>query len=232
MTGILVSVFSMNVCLQLLSCVFEYTSQLDYNRSPLNANCYEVQLIELNNKIRKSIHFIYNIFLFYMRILYYLFIYSCIARKLTRWYQRFEFPGHLVIQGKSYCICAQSFEFSLLLLLLLLLNITVILYILMSQLPVQLCHMWPVLYIITIISLSFVYIVYNIPLTSLLSRILILKAISVPVWDYWHAAYSYVLTCLYIVKVNTFIIIHVHVCTYYIEKCNSYMSTLYVYMYV
>ena len=104
----------------------------------------------------------------------------------------------------------------------------------MSQLPVQLCHMWPVLYIITIISLSFVYIVYNIPLTSLLSRILILKAISVPVWDYWHAAYLYVLTCLYIVKVNTFIIIHVHVYvyTYYIEKCNSYMSTFFRYVFM
>ena len=89
-----------------------------------------------------------------------------------------------------------------------------------------------VLYIITIIWISLFYIVYNILLTSLLSRILIMKAISVPVWDYWHAAYSYVFICLYIVKVNTFIIIHVHVCTYYIEKCNSYMSTFYRYVFM
>ena len=222
MTGILVSVYSMNVCLPLLLCVFEYTSPLDYIRSLSNENCKEVQLIELNNKINKSINSIHNILLFYMKILYYLFIDSFVAHKSTRWYQRFEFPGHLIVQGNSYCICAYSFKFSLLLLLL---NITVILYILMSQLPVQLCHMWPVVYIITIISISLGYILYNILLTSLLSSLLILKAISVPVWDYWHAAYSYVCTWLYSLKVNTIIVIHVY--TYYI----SYMSTFYMYVF-
>ena len=89
---------------------------------------------------------------------------------------------------------------------------------LMFYIAAHLCHIWPVVYIITIISIAFPRRLYNILLTSLFTGIIIRKAISVPVRDYWHTTYSCVYTWLYASKVNTFCkrTIIIHVGAYYI----------------
>ena len=227
MTGILVSFFSLNVCLQLLLCVFVYTSQLHYVQSLFHANGNYWKHIELNNKINELIVFIHDILFHYIRICIYLIICNLIIYELTRQYQSFVIPLHLIVHINSYCPCIHLFYlFSMSLLLF----TTVILYILlMFHISAHLCHMWPVVYIITIISIALPHRLYNILLTSLFRSIIIMKAISVPVWDYWHTTYSYVFTWLYASKVNTFYkrTITIHVWAYYIAD----MFLLYRYLF-
>ena len=203
LTGITVSVFSyLNVCLQFLSYVFIYII-FNYIQWLLKANCYDLQYIEFNTKIKKSLNFIHILY-FCIIILCYLFICSFIAHKLIRWYSSSELAVHLIALENSYCMCEHFSIFSLSLLYTFTTIIVYIILLLLCNISPHLCLLWPAVYISIIILIAFGYILYNILLTLLFNSIIMVKLISVPVWDYRHATYSCIYDLFYDIKVNIY----------------------------